>query len=93
MQGSLFQIFNTLVRAGPESREAVLQYFARVINLNVKRAGLQVGEETIATDSFMVNLQSVLNRFAEPFMDANYAKVRTFGNDLSLLWFISPWLD
>ena len=80
MQGSLFQIFNTLVRAGPESREAVLQYFARVINLNVKRAGLQVGEETIATDSFMVNLQSVLHRLAEPFMDANYTKVGMLGN-------------
>ncbi|KAG6820711.1 hypothetical protein H0H93_012764 [Arthromyces matolae] len=38
-QSSLFQIFNTLVRAGPESREAVLQYFARVISLNSRRAG------------------------------------------------------
>ena len=75
MQNSLFQVFNTLVRASPESREAVLQYFARVINLNVKRAGLQVGEDTIATDSFMVNLQTVLYRLAEPFMDANYTKV------------------
>lgn len=75
MQNSLFQVFNTLVRASSESREAVLQYFARVINLNVKRAGLQVGEDTIATDSFMVNLQTVLYRLAEPFMDANYTKV------------------
>ena len=57
-----------------------MQYFARVINLNVKRAGLQVGEETIATDSFMVNLQSVLHRLAEPFMDANYTKVGMLGN-------------
>ena len=76
MQNSLFQIFNSLVRAGAESREAVLQYFSRVINLNVKRAGLQVGEDTIASDSFMVNLQTVLYRLAEPFMDANYTKVR-----------------
>jgi ubiquitin conjugation factor E4 B len=29
----------------------------------------------VATDSFMVNLQSVLLRFAEPFMDAKYSKV------------------
>ncbi|KAJ6508731.1 ubiquitin elongating factor core-domain-containing protein [Mycena sanguinolenta] len=75
LQSSLFQIFNTLVRASPESREAVLEYFARVVSLNVKRAGMQVEPETVATDSFMVNLQSVLLRFAEPFMDANYTKM------------------
>ncbi|KAJ7250831.1 ubiquitin elongating factor core-domain-containing protein [Mycena haematopus] len=75
LQSSLFQIFNTLVRASAESREAVLEYFARVVSLNVKRAGMQVEAETVATDSFMVNLQSVLLRFAEPFMDANYTKM------------------
>ncbi|KAF7365176.1 U-box domain-containing protein [Mycena venus] len=75
LQSSLFQIFNTLVRASAESREAVLEYFARVVSLNVKRAGMQVEPETVATDSFMVNLQSVLLRFAEPFMDANYTKM------------------
>ncbi|KAF5382739.1 hypothetical protein D9615_002873 [Tricholomella constricta] len=75
LQSSLFQIFNTLVRASPESREAVLQYFARVISLNSKRAGMQVEPETVASDSFMVNIQTVLFRFAEPFMDANYTKM------------------
>ncbi|KAJ6585038.1 ubiquitin elongating factor core-domain-containing protein [Mycena capillaripes] len=75
LQSSLFQIFNTLVRASAESREAVLEYFARVVSLNVKRAGMQVEAETVATDSFMVNLQSILLRFAEPFMDANYTKM------------------
>ena len=62
VQNSLFQVFNTLVRASPESREAVLQYFAWVINLNVKRAGLQVGEDIITTESFTVNLQTVHGR-------------------------------
>ncbi|KAF8139503.1 ubiquitin elongating factor core-domain-containing protein [Mycena galopus ATCC 62051] len=75
LQSSLFQVFNTLVRASAESREAVLAYFARVVSLNVKRAGMQVEAETVATDSFMVNLQSILLRFAEPFMDANYTKM------------------
>ena len=28
----------------------------------------------VATDSFMMNLQSVMLRFAEPFMDAKYSK-------------------
>ncbi|KAJ7761518.1 ubiquitin conjugation factor E4 [Mycena maculata] len=75
LQSSLFQIFNTLVRASAESREAVLEYFARVVSLNVKRAGMQVEPDTVATDGFMVNLQSILLRFAEPFMDANYSKM------------------
>lgn len=36
---------------------------------------MQVDPDTVASDSFMVNIQSVLYRFAEPFMDANYTKV------------------
>ncbi|OAX40417.1 hypothetical protein K503DRAFT_791386 [Rhizopogon vinicolor AM-OR11-026] len=75
LQSSLFQIFNTLVRTSPEARERVLEYFATAVRLNVKRAGMQVQPETVATDSFMVNLQSVLLRFAEPFMDARYTKM------------------
>ncbi len=35
----------------------------------------QVQPETVATDSYMVNLQAVLLRFCEPFIDANYTKV------------------
>lgn len=35
---------------------------------------MQVDPNTVASDSFMVNMQSVLLRFAEPFMDANYTK-------------------
>lgn len=35
----------------------------------------QVDPDTVASDSFMVNIQSVLYRFAEPFMDASYTKV------------------
>ncbi|KIK52087.1 hypothetical protein GYMLUDRAFT_50156 [Collybiopsis luxurians FD-317 M1] len=75
LQNSLFQIFNTMVRASPSAREAVLQYFGRIVALNVKRAGLQVDPATVASDSFMVNIQTVLYRFAEPFMDANYSKI------------------
>ncbi|OCH84192.1 ubiquitin conjugation factor E4 [Obba rivulosa] len=75
LQSSLFLVFNTLVRASPESREAVLQYFARVVTLNEKRAGMQVEPDTVASDSFMVNLQAIMFRFCEPFMDANFSKI------------------
>ncbi|KAI0346029.1 hypothetical protein BDW22DRAFT_1353692 [Trametopsis cervina] len=75
LQSSMFKIFDALVRAGPDSQEAVLQYFAHVISLNVKRAGTHVEPETVATDSFMVNLQAIMLRLCEPFMDANYSKI------------------
>ncbi|KAK7677760.1 hypothetical protein QCA50_019312 [Cerrena zonata] len=75
LQSSLFQIFNSLVRASAESREGVLQFFARVIALNDRRAGMQVDPNTVSSDTFMTNLQAILFRFCEPFMDANYTKI------------------
>ncbi|KAF9454682.1 hypothetical protein P691DRAFT_804031 [Macrolepiota fuliginosa MF-IS2] len=75
LQSSIFQIFNSLLRASTDAREAVLKYFARVISLNNKRAGTHVDPETVASDSFMVNLQSVLYKFADPFIDATYSKM------------------
>ena len=75
-QSSLFQIFNTLVRSSGEAREAVLQYFSRAININRRRAGMQVDPTTVSSDCFMMNLQVILLQFCEPFMDAQYSKVR-----------------
>ncbi|KAI0670862.1 ubiquitin conjugation factor E4 [Trametes maxima] len=75
LQSSLFQVFNALVRASSDSREAVLQYFARAVNLNRKRAGMQVDPATVSSDCFMMNLQVLLLMFCEPFMDAAYSKM------------------
>ncbi|KIJ54955.1 hypothetical protein M422DRAFT_153298 [Sphaerobolus stellatus SS14] len=75
LQNALFQIFNAIVRASPTAREGVLAYFAKVINLNIKRGGMQVDFDTVASDSFMINLHAILLRFAEPFMDAKYTKL------------------
>jgi ubiquitin conjugation factor E4 B len=77
LQSTLFNVFNTFVRAGPGPRESVLSYFAQVLKLNVRRSGSHVDPVTVASDSFMLNLQAVLLRFAEPFMDAKYSKVRS----------------
>lgn len=93
LQSSLFQIFNSVVRASPESREAVLAYFATAVNLNVRRGGMQVDKlskiilclsqtfmqvdfDTVASDTFMVNIHAILLRFAEPFVDGTYSKVK-----------------
>ncbi|KAG8745833.1 hypothetical protein FRC10_006860 [Ceratobasidium sp. 414] len=75
LQQSLFLIFNAIVRASPESREQVLQYFSTALNINAKRAGAHVDPQTVASDGFMINLQAVLLRFAEPFLDAKFSKI------------------
>lgn len=36
---------------------------------------MRVNPATVASDGFMVNVQAVLLRFAEPFVDATYSKV------------------
>ncbi|KAK0557132.1 Ubiquitin conjugation factor E4 [Tilletia horrida] len=70
-----FQIFNALVRAGPESRERVLDYWAKACRLNIKRGAMRVRPDLVSSDGFMVNLFEMLLRFAEPFMDARYSKI------------------
>ncbi|KDN45409.1 hypothetical protein RSAG8_04996, partial [Rhizoctonia solani AG-8 WAC10335] len=75
LQQSLFLIFNAIVRASPVARERVLKYLSTVLNINVKRAGAHVDPRTVASDGFMINLQAVLLRFAEPFLDAKYSKI------------------
>ncbi|EJU03146.1 hypothetical protein DACRYDRAFT_21436 [Dacryopinax primogenitus] len=75
LHSSLFNIFNVLVRASPQSRDATLSMFSHVLNTNWRRAGLRVRPETVASDSLFVNIQAVLHKFAEPFIDANYTKI------------------
>ena len=92
-QEILVGMFNNIVRASPAAREAVLQYFAKALGMNVRRSGMQVcgpaeksvlvligtqvDSRSVASDSFMVNLQSILLNLATPFIDAQYSKVRT----------------
>lgn len=53
----------------------MLQLFAKVLQMNVKRQGLQVDPRTVAGDGFMVNMQAVLLQLALPFIDAHYTKL------------------
>ncbi|RDX42611.1 hypothetical protein OH76DRAFT_1410953 [Lentinus brumalis] len=75
LQSSLFKVFNVLVRASADAKEAVLQYFAHAIKLNRRRAGMQVDMLTVSSDCFVMNLQILLLQFCEPFMDAHYSKL------------------
>lgn len=70
-----FRIFNAIVRSSPQAREKVLAYWARACALNAKRGAMQVRQELVASDGYMVNLYEMLLRFAEPFMDAGLTKI------------------
>jgi len=74
-QNTLFQIYNAIIRASPESREGVLAFFAKVVELNARRAGMSVPINTVSSDGYMTNLQVVLLKLFEPVMDASYSKV------------------
>ncbi|KAF8459134.1 ubiquitin elongating factor core-domain-containing protein [Terfezia claveryi] len=74
-QDQLFHIINTLIRVSPETRSKVLDWFAKIVNLNTKRTALQVDPATVASDGFMLNVTAVLTRLCEPFMDTSYSKI------------------
>ncbi|KAH9819920.1 ubiquitin elongating factor core-domain-containing protein [Melampsora americana] len=72
---SLYTIFDRIVRAGPEPRESVLQFWAQVIQLNLKRAAMQVDPAIVSSDGFIINTQAVLLQFAGPFLDPQFSKI------------------
>nr|XP_018262826.1 ubiquitin-conjugation factor E4 B [Kwoniella dejecticola CBS 10117]OBR84984.1 ubiquitin-conjugation factor E4 B [Kwoniella dejecticola CBS 10117] len=72
---SLFNIYNGIVRASPDSREGILDFFALTIKLNEKRAGMRVDPRTVSSDGYMTNLSVVLLKLFEPVMDAQFSKI------------------
>ncbi|TIB05941.1 hypothetical protein E3P96_00778 [Wallemia ichthyophaga] len=75
LQSSLFGIFNVLVRASPQSREKVLDFFATAANVNSHRGAMRVDPKRASGDGFVFNCQVILSRFADPFMDATFSKI------------------
>ena len=74
-QTELHDIVATLVRASPEARERVLDWFALIVNSNHKRRAMRVDMTTVASDGFMINVNTILNQLCEPFMDASFSKI------------------
>ncbi len=74
-QTELFDIVNTLVRASPEARDQVLNWFALVVNSNHKRRAMRVDKTTVSSDGFMINITTCLDQLCEPFMDAQFSKM------------------
>lgn len=75
LQSALFNIYNSMVRASPATREGVLAFFELVIKLNEKRAGMRVDHRTVSSDGYMTNLHVVLLKLFEPVMDASFSKI------------------
>lgn len=74
-QAELFDIVNPMIRASPQAREKVLDWFALVINLNRKRQAIQVNKKTVSSDGFMININSCLDALSQPFIDATFSKI------------------
>ncbi|PHH82012.1 hypothetical protein CDD83_3386 [Cordyceps sp. RAO-2017] len=74
-QDDLFVIANAFIRAGPDTRSRTLNWFAHIMNTNHKRRAIQVDPREVASDGFMLNVTSIMDRFCEPFMDNDFSKV------------------
>lgn len=74
-QDDLFLIANAFIRAGVETRSKTLDWFAYIMNVNHKRRAMQVDPREVASDGFMMNITTVMDRFCEPFMDNDFSKV------------------
>lgn len=74
-QDDLFMISNAFIRAGPDTRSRTLDWFAYIMNTNHKRRAIQVDPREVASDGFMVNITTIMDRFCEPFMDNDFSKV------------------
>ena len=74
-QEDLFLIVDPFVKASPQSRSKVLDWFALIVNSNHKRQALRVDRKTVSSDGFMVNINACLDRLSEPFIDASFSKI------------------
>lgn len=74
-QDDLFTIANAFIRAGADTRNKTLNWFAYILNTNHKRRAMQVDPREVASDGFMLNITTILDRFCEPFMDNDFTKI------------------
>ncbi|KAG5462786.1 MAG: ubiquitin elongating factor core-domain-containing protein [Olpidium bornovanus] len=81
IQSALFNIFNLIVRASPQSRQNVLSYFGTVIARNAKRAQMQVDRQVVSGDGFITNIGAVLLSFSFGFIDVGYTKISKIDPD------------
>ena len=74
-QAELFDIANAMVKAGKESRERILDWFALTVNVNHKRRAMRVDPKTVSSDGLMINVTAILDQLCDPFIDATFSKI------------------
>ncbi|KAG5991986.1 hypothetical protein E4U43_003885, partial [Claviceps pusilla] len=74
-QDDLFAITNAFIRASPVTRGRTLNWFSYIMNMNHKRRAMQVDPREVASDGFMLNVATIMDRLCEPFMDNDFSKV------------------
>ncbi|GAB1313466.1 Ubiquitin conjugation factor E4 [Madurella fahalii] len=74
-QTDLRTIINAFIRASPQTRNKVLDWFAYIMNVNHKRRAIQVDPREVSSDGFMINVTVILDCLCEPFMDSTFSKV------------------
>lgn len=74
-QDDLFVIANAFIRAGPDTRSRTLNWFSYIMITNHKRRAMQYDPREVASDGFMLNVTTIMDRFCEPFMDNDFSKV------------------
>ncbi|KAJ5938747.1 hypothetical protein N7466_001881 [Penicillium verhagenii] len=75
ISSDLLDVINHMIRASPDARNRVLDWFATVLNINHKRRAMQVKTDEVTSDGFMFNLTTCLDQLCEPFMDASFSKI------------------
>jgi ubiquitin conjugation factor E4 B len=80
-QRDLLDIVNRFVRASPESRNKILDWFAYIVNSNHMRRALRPDATQLSSDGFLMNITVVLDGLCDPFMDATFSKVEKIDID------------
>lgn len=62
-------IMDKLIRGSPETRQAIMKWFADLVNVSRLRTGLHAKALTLPSDGFMFNILYVLVRLSMPFLD------------------------
>lgn len=78
IQWELDYITGKILHASAEARNRFLDWVATALNINHKRRAMQVNPEQVASDGFMFNLTSTLDKLCVPIMNIDFRKIHTF---------------
>ncbi|KAI8999813.1 ubiquitin elongating factor core-domain-containing protein [Gaertneriomyces semiglobifer] len=78
---NLFNITMNIVKSGPNGKESVLSFLARIISLNKRRGRMQFDPREVSSNAFVFNAVQLGLRFCEPIMEPKYSKLHLIDPD------------